>query len=60
MERPRVERGRPEADPLRRLRDQQQRRDRGLEQQVVEDREDVDPGGLRAARDLDVAVRPLV
>ena len=50
MERERVERGRPEPDPLGDARHEQQRADRGLVEEVVEDREDVDAGvfGRRA------------
>ena len=60
VERERVERGRAEPDPLGHARHEQQRPDRGLVEQVVEDGEDVDARRLRAHRDRLVRGRLLI
>src|SRR5881628_3765872 len=49
MERRGVERGGAEANPLRDARDREEREDRRLEEEIVEDGDDVEPGGLGAA-----------
>ena len=60
MEREGVERGRPEAHALADARHQEQRPDRGLVEEVVEDGDDVDPGHVRPPCDRLVRLRLLV
>ena len=60
MERRGVERGRPEPHPLGRRRDHEQREDRGLEEEVVVDRDDVEACLLGLLRERRVLLGPLV
>ena len=60
MQRERVERGRPESDPLRHAGHEQQRPDRRLVEQVVVDGENVDAARLGPPRERLVLLRRLV
>jgi hypothetical protein len=60
MQRRRIQRCRPETHALGGVRDQEQRKDRRLEEQVVVDRDHVEAARLRPLRERRVPVRPLV